>query len=189
MHATAATTPDPAARDCLWLGYHPRAMFPTIVAAGAASWLAWLGRWSIVGLAELAERIGALAVFVLAWGIWPFLLSVFVYRTVTYTYRLTPHAILIDFGFMHPPTPPVPLDQITAIVVESGPIRRWLGVGAVVLHAGPRTVRLPGIYRPERLVTAIRQMMESAGSRSPLPMLVESAKAAGRTSRWILRHN
>ena len=45
--------------------------------------LLWTGQWYLDDLSDLADRIGSLAVFALAWGVWPALIAVFLYRTVT----------------------------------------------------------------------------------------------------------
>ena len=43
-----------------------------------------------------------------AWGVWPTLVTASLYRAVTYSYRLTDRAVLIDFGFWHPPVVATP---------------------------------------------------------------------------------
>src|SRR5437867_3198330 len=100
---------DPAQQDLAWVGYHPRAAAPTVALAAAASLLVWTGRWYLDDLSDLTDRVGALALFALAWAVWPALAAVFLYRAVTYTYRLTDRSVLADFGFLARPIPPVPL--------------------------------------------------------------------------------
>src|SRR5262245_57686922 len=95
-------TTDPALADRAWAGYHPRAMAPAIAVAAVASLLVWTGRWYLDGISDLAERVGATVVFALAWGVWPALAVVFLYRTVTFTYRLTDRSLLVDYGMLWP---------------------------------------------------------------------------------------
>ena len=85
--------------DREWSGYHPRAMAPIVFAVAVASLVVWTGRWYLSDLSDLAARYGPLAVFALAWGVWPALLAVFLYRTVAFTYRLADGALLLDYGF------------------------------------------------------------------------------------------
>jgi hypothetical protein len=141
-----------ALADRGWWGYDPRAMCPVVAAAAAASAVFLYGRWNLEGLSWLAERAGALAVFGLAVAVWPGLVAVILYRAVTYTYRLTDRAVLIDRGFLASPEPPVWLAELTN--VESG--AEWLGVGWVELTAGGRVVRLTGVRHPEAVAEAIR---------------------------------
>src|SRR5262245_789065 len=98
---------DPAMTDKRWAGYHPRAMTPAIALAAVVSLLVWTGRWYLDDISVLADELGAWAMFALAWAVWPALVAVFLYRTVTYTYRLTDRAVLADFGFAFRPVAPV----------------------------------------------------------------------------------
>lgn len=143
---------DPAHADRAWAGYHPRAAAPALALAALASFVVWTGRWYLDDLSALADRLGALALFALAWCVWPGLAAVFLYRTVTYTYRLTDRALFVDFGFWHAPTPPVWLDDVTAVAARRG----WLGVGTVEVRTATRAVRLVGARAPYALAEAIR---------------------------------
>jgi hypothetical protein len=153
---TPQRTEDPAQGDHAWAGYHPRAAVPPLAVAAIASLVLWTGRWYLDDLSELADRVGALAVFALAWCVWPALLAAYLYRTVTYSYRLTDKAVLIDFGFWHAPVPPVWLEEVAEVRTGGGWVERLLGVGWVELSAAGRTVRLIGVYRPKELAEQIR---------------------------------
>ena len=154
------TTPrradDPAQTDRAWAGYHPRAALPPTAVATVVSLVVWTGRWYLDDLSELADRVGALAVFALAWCVWPALLTMYLYRTVTYSYRLTDRAVLIDFGFWHAPVPPVWLEEIAEVRTGAGWIDRLLGIGWVELRTAGRSVRLVGVRRSEELAEQIR---------------------------------
>src|SRR5262245_27345266 len=147
--ATVERPADPAQRDLAWVGYHPRAMAPAVAVAAVLSLIVWTGRWYLDDLSELADRVGALAIFALAWAVWPALAAVLLYRTVTYTYRLTDRAVLIDFGFLSRPFRPVPLAEVTTVVVGRGWVGRRLGIGWVEVRTADRAVRLPGVRHPE----------------------------------------
>jgi membrane protein YdbS with pleckstrin-like domain len=148
---------DPAHRDLGWYGYSPWTLLPLALPLIVVSAVVWLGRWYFEDLSELADRIGTWTLFVLAWGAWPLFLLVWAYRTITYTYRLTDRALLVDFGFRHPYQPPVPLEQIIEITVHQGVIGRYLNVGQVHIRTPERSVLLPGVHAPQGLVNALRQ--------------------------------
>lgn len=150
-------TTDPAQCDLAWVGYHPRALAPVVVLTIAASLLVWTGRWFLDDLSELADRVGALAVFALAWGVWPAVAAVFLYRTVTYTYRLTDRSVLVDFGFLSRPVAAVPLAEVTAVVIGGGWLARKLGVGWVEVRTAARAVRMTGVRNPQTFALAIRE--------------------------------
>ena len=71
---------DPSLDDSVWAGYHPRAALPALVVAGATSFVIWTGRWYLEDLSALADRVGALAMFAVAWGVWPLLAAAYLYR-------------------------------------------------------------------------------------------------------------
>ena len=147
---------DPAQADRAWSGYHPRTAIPALVVVAAASLVVWTGRWYQFDLRELANRYGALALYAPVWCVWAALVTVYLYRAVTYSYRLTSRAVLIDFGFRHPPVPPVWLEEVAEVRTGGGWFGRLLGVGWVELRAAGRTVRLIGARHPEELAEQIR---------------------------------
>jgi membrane protein YdbS with pleckstrin-like domain len=149
-------TDDRALAERDWWGYDPRAMFPAVAAAAAASAVVLSGRWYLEDLSWLADRAGALAVFGLAVAVWPGLVAVLLYRAVTYTYRLTDRAVLVDRGFLSRPEPPVWLAELTGVEPGAGWVGRQLGVGWVKLATGGRVVRLTGVRHPEAVAEAIR---------------------------------
>ncbi len=158
-------TNDPALADRVWAGYHPRAAAPALALAAVASLVVWTGRWYLDDLSELADRLGALAVFALAWCIWPALITVYLYRAVTYSYRLTDRALLVDFGFWHRPVPPVWLTEVRSVVARCG----WLGVGWVEVRTATRAVRLVGVRRPDELAVRFRAASSGTGpQREPI---------------------
>ena len=146
---------DPSQRDLLWVGYHPRAAAPAIVLAAVLSGLVLSGRWYLVGLSELADRAGALAVFSLAWAVWPGLLVVFLYRAVTYTYRLTDRLVLADFGFLSDRVPPMALSEVLSVAVGGGLMTRWLGIGWVEVRTKDQTLRMSGVRFPKAFAKEI----------------------------------
>jgi membrane protein YdbS with pleckstrin-like domain len=158
-------TDDRALADRGWWGYDPRAMFPAVTVAVGASVVVLSGRWYLEDLSWLAERAGALAVFGLAVAVWPGLVAVLLYRAVTYTYRLTDRAVLVDRGSLSRPEPPVWLADLTGVEAGAGWVGRRLGVGWVKLTAAGRVVRLAGVRRPSQVAAAIRAAAQGTGDR------------------------
>jgi hypothetical protein len=163
-----AQSKDPAQTDCAWVGYHPRAAVPALAVAGVASLLIWTGRWYLAPLSELTDWLGSWVIFAMAWCVWPALVTVYVYRAVTYTYRMTNRALLVDFGFWHSPVPPVWLSEITEVRVGTGWLSRLLGVGWVEVKTMSRVERLVGVRNPNSFAAQIRAAREGArGTEKP----------------------
>ena len=152
---------DPA-RDRLWTGYSPRAAAPVVAAAAAASAAVLAGRWYLPDLSALAERVGALVLYALALAPWLAVLAA-VYRMVTYTYRLTDRAVLVDRGSRWRPEPPVWLAEVTGVATGAGWLGRRLGVGWVRVESGDRVLTLTGVPDPEGFAAAVRE----AAGRAP----------------------
>jgi membrane protein YdbS with pleckstrin-like domain len=128
-----------------------------MVAALASTFLQ-VGRWWLDTPSDLADRVIALAFYVMTIALWPALLSTLVYRMVTYTYRLTDRQILVDWGFRQHPEAPVKLDERCDVDVQVGWLGRTLGVGNVILRtSGERVVKLKGVRSPDAFAAAIRE--------------------------------
>jgi membrane protein YdbS with pleckstrin-like domain len=168
---------DRALADRGWWGYDPRALFPAVAAAAAASAALLSGRWSLEGLSWLADRAGALAIYGMAVAVWPGLIAVLLYRAVTYTYRLTDRAVLIDRGFLARPEPPIWLAELTAVEAGVGWVGRRLGVGWVKLTASGRVVRLTGVRRPRQVAAKIREAASGMTNAPPMTKETRSTKA------------
>jgi hypothetical protein len=147
---------DPAQIDVAWVGHDSRAMVPTIALIAAVSLLVWTGRWYFVDLSDFADAVGDWAIFALAWAVWPALAVAFLYRTVLHTYRLTDRAVLVEFGFLSPPVPPILLRDVTAVVIGGSWLRRLLNVGWVEMRTADRIVRLKGVRNPALFAERIR---------------------------------
>lgn len=157
-------TGDPAMTGRGWRGYDLRATLPAVAMAIAASVALLAGRWCFTDLSELADHVGALAVYGMALAVWPALLLALLYRTVTYTYRITDRAVLVDRGFMWPPELPLWLAELTAVETGAGWVSRRLGIGWVRLHtADGRAVVLTGVRDPEAFAAEVR----AAATRAP----------------------
>ncbi|MCE9567556.1 MAG: hypothetical protein K8U57_36615 [Planctomycetes bacterium] len=144
--------------DLLWIGYHPRAMAPLVALIAIVSVVVWTGRWYLDDFSQLADVLGGWAMFGLAWGVWPALVVLFLYRTVTFTYRLTNRAVYVDFGPLFLPVAPVLLSELDLVVVGGWWLPRQLGVGYVELRAGERVLRLKGVPSPDSFAERIRAM-------------------------------
>lgn len=157
---------DPAMADRLWTGYHPRAMAPLVALIAVVSILVWTGRWYLDDFSQIADVLGASATFAIAWGVWPAVVVVFLYRTVTYTYRLTDRAVFVDFGPLFNPVEPLPLAGLGPVIVGGGRLVRHLGVGFVELRMGYRVLRLKGVWHPEAFAEKIRAAQVAAQAKS-----------------------
>ncbi|MBX9622949.1 MAG: PH domain-containing protein [Gemmataceae bacterium] len=143
--------------DKFWRGYDPRAAAPGVALAAAGTAAVLAGRWYLGEVSAVADRVGPFAVYALAAGGWGVLAAVVLYRAVTYTYRLTDRAVLVDRGFRWRPEPPVPLADVTGVAAGAGWVGRRLGVGWVrVEAAGGRALTLTGVADPDAFAAAIR---------------------------------
>src|SRR5262245_1281239 len=158
---------DPALADRAWAGYDLRAAAPAVVLVAAASLVVWTGRWYLPHLSELAKQVGALAIFALAWGVWPAVAAVYLYRAVTYTYRLTDRAVLVDFGFWHHPEAPIWLREITEVRTGAGSLSRLLGVGWGAVRTPTRTIRLIGVRHAGAFAEQVRAAASGSAPGSP----------------------
>ena len=139
-----------------WHGYHPRAAVPAVLVAAAAALGLMVGRWHLPDMSDLADRVGAWVYFVLSAGVWVVLVVGVAYRLVTFTYLMTDRALVVDFGFRYPPVAPVFFTDVTAVTHGANWLGRCLGVGWVMVTAGPRTVTLPGVRDAAAFAAAIR---------------------------------
>lgn len=147
---------DPAQRDLAWEGYHPRAAIPYFALAVLATALVQTIRWFVGDASEIAEGNRALALFAGAWAVWPALIAIFLYRTITYTYRLTDRALLADFGMLTRQVPAVLLIDVASVTVSSTWLYRRLGIGWVEVHTKSGKLVLPGVRRPGDFAEKIR---------------------------------
>lgn len=152
------SAPDPALVDQAWRGYDPRAAVPLLLLAAAITAALLAGRFLF------NEFLSAVLTYLLVLVIWPALLFVAAYRSVTYTYRLTDRALLVDRGFLHRPVPPLPYGDIAKIEHGASPVYSWLGVGWVVVSMSDgREVKLRSLRNPRDFAAAL----EERRSRKP----------------------
>jgi uncharacterized membrane protein YdbT with pleckstrin-like domain len=152
-----------AMTDLVWRGYHPGAMAPLLGVAGIVSIALLTGRWYLEEFSELTDRVGALGVYLLVLAVWPGLFVGVLYRAVTYTYRLTNRAVLIDRGPLTRPEPPVWLGDVAGVTAGASWFGRRVGVGWVRIQAASgREARLVAVQRPEEFADAIRAAVARA---------------------------
>jgi len=137
-------------------------MAPLIVVVAFISLLLWTGQWYLDDISALAVQLGGWATFAIAWGVWPAVLVVFLYRCVTFTYRITDQAVFVDFGPLYYPVTPLRLETLDPIVIGGGWLARQLGVGYVELQAGDRVLRLKGVWHPKSFVEKLRAAKNAA---------------------------
>jgi hypothetical protein len=154
---------DPSEPDLYWAGHSGFAMLPGAVVGAALSAVVMLAAPSVGGLANLAPDTTAFIRFWLILLGWAAAGLVWAYRGASYVYRLTPRHLFVEYGMLRPPTPPIPLRDVTDVEQRAWLLRRLFGVGAVIVRAAGRPpVRLRGVFRPERLEAAIRKAVKEA---------------------------
>ncbi|HEX4607639.1 MAG TPA: hypothetical protein VH092_05475 [Urbifossiella sp.] len=147
--------------DRAWRGYDPRAAVPAAAAAAAASAALLAGRWAVASeVTDLPDRLAALAVYASVLAVWPTVLGLAAYRAVVRTYRLTDRAVLVDWGPLARPEPPVWLDELAGVRRGAGPVGRWLGIGWVELREkSGRVLRLTGVRDPAGFAAAVEALV------------------------------
>ncbi|MFO0803818.1 MAG: PH domain-containing protein [Gemmataceae bacterium] len=152
------SAPDPAFVDQSWRGYDPRAAAPLLLLAAALTAALLASRFLF------NEFLSAVLTYLLVLGLWPALLFVAAYRSVTYTYRLTDRALLVDRGFLHHPVPPLTYDGIAKVEHGASPVYSWLRVGWVRVSMNDgREVKLRSLRDP----AAFAASLEERRSRKP----------------------
>jgi hypothetical protein len=137
-------------------------MAPLVLLTAALSLVVWTGGWYLEEMSDVADVLGGWGRFSIAWGVWLAVAAVFLYRTVTYTYRLTDRSLLLDFGPLFPPVAAVPLAEVTAVVIGSAWLARRFGVGWVEVRTRDRAFRLRGIRHPGRFAEKLRVAVAAA---------------------------
>ncbi len=155
---------DPAQADIAWEGYHPRALMPVAVALAVVSLVMWTGRWYWEDLSAFADRVGTLALFALSWCVWPVFAVVFLYRTITFSYRLTDRALHVDFGFRARPVPALWLKDVIRVRAGAGFWGRLLNTGWIEVSTATQTVRLRGVHAAPQFAARIREAITTAQS-------------------------
>lgn len=146
--------------DRAWRGYDIRAAIPWLFLGIAVDIFVLVGRWSLDDLSSSAHRIAAIGAYVAALVGSSLLVTALLYRTVTYTYRLTDRAVLIDKGFFSLYLPPIWLEEIAEVTARMNWIGQRLGVGHVfVTTAAGRMIRMAGVRDPGEFARLIREEM------------------------------
>jgi hypothetical protein len=154
--------------DRAWRGYDPRAAVPAAVAAVAASAALLAGRWAVDLISVLPDWLGVFAVYVTVLAVWPTVLGVAAYRTVVRTYRLTDRAVLVDWGPLARPEPPVWLAELAAVGSGASWLGRRLDFGWVELRGKTgRTLRLTGLRDPNGFAKTVRELVSSSPGPPP----------------------
>jgi uncharacterized membrane protein YdbT with pleckstrin-like domain len=161
--------------DRAWRGYDIRAAIPWVCFGIAVDVFVLVGRWSLNDLSGSAHRIAAIGAYVAALVGSSLLVTALLYRTITYTYRLTDRAVLIDKGYFSLYQPPIWLDEIAEVATRASWIGERLGVGRVfVTTAAGQTIRMTGVRDPQEFARLIREEIvrhrgESKAAESPQP--------------------
>lgn len=155
--------------DRAWRGYDPRAAVPAAAAAVAASAALLAGRWAATDeVVTLPDRLATLAVYASVLAVWPAVLGLAAFRAVVRTYRLTDGAVLIDWGPLARPEPPVWLADLTGVRSGAGALGRRLGVGWVELREkSGRVVRLTGVRDPAGFAAAVENEVKASPAPPP----------------------
>ena len=148
----------PAFRDEQWRGYDLRATIPWLVLAGL------LTAGLLAGRVFFSDLPDAILTVILVLILWPALLFVGCYRAITYTYRVTDRALLVDRGFLHRPVPPIPYREIAVVDHGGNWIYSRLNIGWVrVRTTHGRSVRMPPLREPAAFAQLLRARAKPAG--------------------------
>ena len=154
-------TTDPAEPDLYWAGHSGSAMLPGVVIGLFLSVVVMFGLTSAGDLVNLEPETTAFIRFWLVLIGWVIAGIIWTYRGASFVYRLTPSHLFVDFGLMYRPVPPIPLDAIEGVESRAWSLRRLFRVGAVIVSARDRPpVEMPGVYRPQQFVAAIKRAMK-----------------------------
>lgn len=156
MHPNRITE-DGALAEWAWRGYDPRAAIPLIALAATISAALLTGRW------YLDEFVASLVPYLVVLALWPSLLGLPLYRAITYTYRVTDRALLVDRGFLNRPDPPVWLKEVTSVKCGANWLHRQLGIGWVrATTTDGRSIKLSALRDPDAFASMLRERIETA---------------------------
>jgi len=133
---------------------HPRALTAGLLGSGArvapfvvaAAW--WLGPWGLLALFAFPLAFGA------AWLDFRF-----------QGWSAEGPVVIGRQGYLDRRTAVVPRDKIQSLEVRQGPIRRWLGLGRLVVRVAGSRVRLPELGWEE--VIALQERLARPSARTP----------------------
>jgi len=144
-------TEDAAMVDEQWRGYDSRAALPFVALAALVTVALLGGRWIF------NETLHGILPYAIVLLIWPALLGTWLYRSITYTYRITDRALLVDLGFRHPPIPPIAFQDLASVEHGANWVHAALHIGWVRATARDgRTVKLKSIRDPAAFAGLLR---------------------------------
>jgi len=150
-------TANEALADRAWRGYDPRAAVPLIVLAAAVSAMLLAGRW------YLDDLTAAVVPYAIVLAVWPTLLGLAFYRAITYTYRLTDRALLVDRGFLNRHEPPIWFKDVMKVETGSQWTGTLLGIGWIkVTTTAGRETTLTAIRHPEAFAKQLNDSIAEA---------------------------
>lgn len=153
--------PDSAMVDEQWRGCDLRGAAPLFA-------LALLLTFSLLVTRLLFnELLDALIAYLIVLVLWPTLLFVAVYRAVTYTFRITDRALVVDRGFLHGPILPLPYAGIAKVEHGDNWIHALLNIGWVrATMADGRSVKMPSLRDPAGFAALLRARAAAAAEKS-----------------------
>ncbi|MGE3806172.1 MAG: PH domain-containing protein [Gemmataceae bacterium] len=149
--------------DLWWGSYAGRTMAPVFllcllltVAVSLAVFIIWDDRFAHPQIMWHATVVPLGLLWLIVLGRW-------LYRTLTWSYRLTNQQLYRDTGFLHMADGAVALKEIVQVNVHASLIERTLGVGRleVVTDDGKAALSLAGIHDPEWVARLIRGTADS----------------------------
>ena len=150
-----------AMADRTWRGYDLRAAIPLFALALASTVVLLAGRW------YMGDIVAQIVPYLLVLAVWPLLLGLALYRAVTYTYRITDRALLVDRGFRNRPEPVIWFAEVLQVTHGASWMYRQLDVGWVgVTVSDGRTLKLTAVRNPAAFAAMLRERMKVSG---PVP--------------------
>jgi hypothetical protein len=152
---------DLAMVDEQWRGYDLRAAAPLFALALLLTVGLLLARLLFSDLTD------ALITYFLVLILWPALLFISFYRAVTYTYRITNRALVVDRGFLDRPVLPMAYGEMTDIEYGSSGFYSLLNVGWVLVGMSDgRTVKLRSLRDPGSFAAVLRERSTAAKGKT-----------------------
>ena len=153
------------------------------------------GAWGMLALGALFASQGRwLTLIVMAILFVAFSIGSLYLKWLKLEYRVGPHEIQIESGFLNRTSRAIPFDRVTDVDLEQGPVQRLFGLAQVKLETGASAgakdeegvLHTISLERAEALREHIRARKELAASADPAATVSESPTLFAMDSKRVL---